>query len=151
MQGLKRKIVYVSLYELVAVIFTSFALAVLANHDISYASVAAVAASIIAIVWNLIYNTAFEYWEARQIKRGRSVLRRVAHAIGFEIGLVLTLVPLFAWWLDVSLWHAFVLDLGMIVFFLVYTLSSIWFSIVCSVFLLLPPLRPDGKVAKGAG
>ena len=121
MQGLKRKIVYVSLYELVAVIFTSFALAVLANLDISYASVAAVAASIIAIVWNLIYNTAFEYWEARQIKRGRSVLRRVAHAIGFEIGLVLTLVPLFAWWLDVSLWHAFVLDLGMIVFFLVYT------------------------------
>ena len=121
MQGFKRKIVYVSLYELIAVIFTSFALAVLANHDVSYASVAAVAASVIAIVWNLIYNTAFEHWESRQVKRGRSVLRRVAHAIGFEIGLVLTLVPLFAWWLDVSLWHAFVLDLGMIVFFLVYT------------------------------
>lgn len=121
MQGFKRKIVYVSLYELIAVIFTSFALAVLANHDVSYASVAAVAASVIAIVWNLVYNTAFEYWESRQTKRGRSVLRRMAHAIGFEVGLVLTLVPLFAWWLDVSLWHAFVLDLGMIVFFLVYT------------------------------
>ena len=47
--------------------------------------------------------------------------RRVAHALGFEAGLVVMLVPLFAWWLGVSLWQAFVLDLGLIVFFLVYT------------------------------
>ena len=31
------------------------------------------------------------------------------------------LVPLFAWWLDISLWNAFVLDLGLIVFFMIYT------------------------------
>jgi uncharacterized membrane protein len=86
-----------------------------------HASVAAIAASAIAVVWNLVYNTLFERWEASQAKRGRSLLRRVVHAIGFEGGLVVTLVPLFAWWLDISLWQAFVLDLGLIVFFLVYT------------------------------
>ena len=54
------------------------------------------------------------------------IARRVAHAIGFEGGLVFTLVPLFAWWFGVSLWHAFVMDLGLIVFFLGYTFVFNW-------------------------
>jgi len=31
------------------------------------------------------------------------------------------LVPLFAWWLGISLWEAFVLDLGLVLFFMFYT------------------------------
>jgi uncharacterized membrane protein len=31
-------------------------------------------------------------------------------------GLVFTLVPLFAWWFDISLWEALLMDLGLIVF-----------------------------------
>lgn len=121
MQGIKRKVVYVSLYELIAVAITSFGLATLAGQALGHASVAAVASSAIAVLWNLVYNTLFERWESRQAVRGRSVLRRTAHAIGFELGLVVMLVPLFAWWLQVSLWQAFVLDLGLIAFFLFYT------------------------------
>ena len=74
-----------------------------------------------AVVWNFIYNSLFEAWEARQATRGRSVARRAAHAIGFEGGLVAVLVPLFAWWLNISLWEALVLDLGLVVFFMIYT------------------------------
>ncbi len=58
--------------------------------------------------------------------RGRSLAQRAAHAIGFEGGLVVTLVPFFAWWLDISLWQAFVLDLGLLLFFLVYTFVFNW-------------------------
>ncbi|MCW5669215.1 MAG: PACE efflux transporter [Hydrogenophaga sp.] len=121
MQGIKRKVVYITLYEVIAITMSTAGLALLSGAQMGHASVAAVAASAIAVVWNLVYNTLFERWEARQARRGRSVWRRVAHAIGFEAGLVITLVPLFAWWLDISLWQAFVLDLGLIVFFLVYT------------------------------
>lgn len=121
MQGIKRKIVYVTLYELIAIACSSAGLALLAGSSLGHASVAAVAASVIAVVWNLVFNTLFERWESRQARRGRSLGRRVAHAIGFEGGLVFTLVPLFAWWLQISLWDAFVLDLGLIVFFLIYT------------------------------
>lgn len=121
MQGIKRKIVYITLYEIIAIAMSTTGLALLSGADMGHASVAAIVASAIAVVWNLVYNTLFERWEARQAQRGRSLLRRVAHAIGFEGGLVVTLVPLFAWWLDISLWQAFVLDLGLIVFFLVYT------------------------------
>lgn len=121
MQGIKRKVIYITLYEVIAIAMSTAGLALLSGADMGHASVAAVAASAIAVVWNLVFNTLFERWEARQAKKGRSLLRRVAHAVGFEGGLVVTLVPLFAWWLDISLWQAFVLDLGLIVFFLVYT------------------------------
>lgn len=121
MQGIKRKVVYITLYEIIAITMSTLGLALLSGAEMGHASVAAIAASAIAVVWNLVYNTLFERWEARQAKRGRSLLRRAVHAIGFEGGLVVTLVPLFAWWLEISLWQAFVLDLGLIVFFLVYT------------------------------
>ncbi len=121
MQGIKRKLVYVSFYELIAIAVTSIGLSAFSDHGVTHASVAAVVSSAIAVGWNLLYNTLFEAWERRQTRRGRSLARRVAHAIGFEGGLVLMLVPYFAWWLDLSLWEAFVLDLGLIAFFLVYT------------------------------
>ena len=121
MQGIRRKIVYVTLYELIAVVITSTGLAAGSSSSLQHASVVAVASSAIAVLWNLIYNTAFERWEARQTVRGRSFKRRAAHAIGFELGFIITLVPLFAWWLDIGWAHALVLDLGLSLFFLVYT------------------------------
>jgi uncharacterized membrane protein len=126
MQGIKRKVVYVTLYELIAIAVSSVLIAFAAGHSMGHAGVAAVAASAIAVVWNLVFNTLFERWESRQVERGRSIKRRVLHAIGFEGGLLVALVPLFAWWLNVSLWEAFVLDLGLLLFFLVYTFVFNW-------------------------
>src|SRR5450830_1368710 len=96
LQGWRRRVLFVSLYEA------------------------------IAIVWNLVFNALFERWEARQTVRGRGFARRAAHAIGFEGGLLLYFVPLFAWWFDVSLWQSFVMDLGLLVFFLIYTFVFNW-------------------------
>lgn len=126
MQGPLRKVVYVTLFELIAIGCTTAGLTLLSSHDAGHASIAAVASSTIAVVWNLVYNTLFEAWEARQVTRGRSVARRVAHALGFETGMLLMLVPLFAWWLEISLWHALVLDFGLVLFFLAYTFAFGW-------------------------
>ena len=126
LQGIKRRVIYVSLYELIAIAAATAGLALLSGQGAGHSSVVAAAASVIAVVWNLVFNWAFERWESRQPVRGRSVGRRVAHAIGFEGGLVFTLVPLFAWWFGISLWHAFVMDLGLIVFFLCYTFVFNW-------------------------
>lgn len=126
LQGARRRLIYVALYELIAIAAATAGLALLTGQGAGHSGVVAVAASAIAIVWNIVFNWAFERWEARQPVRGRSVGRRVAHAIGFEGGLVFTLVPLFAWWFGVSLWQAFVMDLGLIVFFLCYTFVFNW-------------------------
>lgn len=121
MQGLKRKLVYATLFELIAIGLTTSLLMLGAGHAAGHAGVAAVASSTIAFLWNLVFNHAFEAWEARQPTRGRNWRRRAAHALGFEGGLVLMLVPLFAWWLQISLWQALLLDLGLLLFFMVYT------------------------------
>ena len=121
MQGLKRKIVYVSLFEFFAVGLTTTTLMTLAGSDGGHSVVAAIASSTIAVIWNFIFNTLFEAWEARQSVKGRSVARRICHAVGFEGGLVAFLVPMFAWWLGISLWEAFIVDLWSVVFFLIYT------------------------------
>ena len=126
MQGLKRKIVYVSLYEIIAIVCSTWGLAAMSGHGLADSGGVAVAASCIAIVWNLIFNTLFEAWEARQRVRGRSVARRVAHAIGFEGGLIAALVPLMAWWFGISLLQALLLDLGLVLFFLIYTFVFSW-------------------------
>lgn len=126
LQGIRRRIVYVTIYELIAITVSGLGLALASARGMEQAFVAAVLASITAITWNYLFNTAFERWEARQGTPGRSIARRAAHAIAFEAGLMFFLVPLFAWQLQVSLWQAFVMNFGLMLFFLVYTFVFTW-------------------------
>lgn len=126
LQGAHRKVVYVGLYELIAIAVASTGLAMGSGASLQYAGVIAAACAAIAVLWNLLYNSLFERWEARQTVRGRSFKRRVAHAVGFELGFLVMLVPLFAWWFGISLWHALVLDIGLALFFLLYTFAFNW-------------------------
>jgi len=123
MQGLRRRLVYVALYEGIAIALTSVGIATMSGQGASKSTALAVISSGIAVVWNMSFNYGFEAWEARQPERYRSTLRRIAHAIGFEGGLTIVLVPLFAWWLDVSWWEALVLDAALLLFFLMYTFA----------------------------
>jgi uncharacterized membrane protein len=126
MQGLKRKFVYDTLYEAIAIAVCSVALALWSGQGLWRAGALSAAASAVAVIWNLVFNTVFEAWESRQPVRGRGLARRVAHALGFEGGLVLFLVPLIAWWLQVGLWQALMMDLALLLFFLVYTFAFNW-------------------------
>lgn len=126
MSPIKRRIVFVSLYELIAILSMTTGFLLFSTQSLGHAGLASVIVSVIAITWNLIYNTMFETWEAWRGKEGRSILRRVAHALGFEGGLIVLTVPFFAWWLSVSLVTAFILNLGVMVFFLVYSFLFTW-------------------------
>jgi len=126
MQGIQRKIVYVTLYEGVAILCASVGLALLSGQGAGTSTALATVCSVIAVVWNLVFNTLFEAWEKRQPVRGRSVMRRIAHALGFEGGLAAILVPLFAWWLNIGLYEALLFDAALLLFFLVYTFVFNW-------------------------
>ena len=97
-----------------------------AGQIVRRAGVMAVVASTLTIVWNVTFNHLFERWEARQTVKGRSVRRRAVHAMGFEGGLALMLIPLMAWWFEVSLWQATWMEAGLLLFFLVYTYAFNW-------------------------
>lgn len=126
LQGPLRRVVYVGLYEMIAIAVATAGLAALTGQGAAHSSAVAVASSVIAIIWNVVWNHLFERWEARQAVRGRGVGRRIAHALGMEGGLVFMLVPLFAWWFKVSLWEALVMDIGLLLFFLCYTFVFNW-------------------------
>lgn len=126
LQGPWRRVVYVTLFELFAIAATSYGLSALTGESAAHSSIVAVITSAIAVAWNVVWNGLFERWEARQARRGRGFARRAAHALGMEGGLVVMLVPLFAWWFKVSLWQAFLMDLGLLLFFLVYTFAFNW-------------------------
>ena len=125
LQGALRRVLYVGLYEALAIAVVTVAF-VAGDRSLGSASGVAVGSSLIAVLWNLVFNAAFERWESRQRVRGRSRARRLAHAIGFEGGLALWLVPFMAWWLEVGLWQALLLDLGLLLFFLAYTFVFTW-------------------------
>jgi uncharacterized membrane protein len=121
MQGIKRRIVFLTLYEGIAVALSSVGLALITGAGPAQAGTMSLIASAIALTWNLVYNMGFEAAETRFGIKGRSLVTRVVHALGFEFGLVVMLVPVFAWMLGVTLLEAFILDLGLMIFFLVYT------------------------------
>lgn len=126
MQGIKRRVVYVGLYELVAIILSAILLKMISSANAADSIGLAVAASAIAILWNFAFNHGFELWEKHRKQQGRSLGIRVLHAVGFESGLVIFLVPVLAWWLDISLIEAFIVDLGLLAFFLFYTFAFNW-------------------------
>jgi len=126
MQGLKRRIVYVSSYEIIGMVISSVGLALLAGDSVEHTGPLSVMITTIAVTWNFIYNILHEKWEARQENKSRTVKRRIAHAIGFQITLVMFLIPLIAWWMDISLVAAFWLDVAFIIIIPIYTFIFNW-------------------------
>lgn len=126
MQGLKRRIVYVSSYEVIGMIISSVGLALLAGDSVEHTGPLSVMITTIAVTWNFIYNILYEKWEARQDSKSRTIKRRIVHAIGFQITLVIFLIPLIAWWMDISLVAAFWLDVAFIIIIPIYTFIFNW-------------------------
>ena len=126
LQGWPRRILFVLSFEVMAISCSSVGLSLLSQQSMSHASVMGLACSAIAVAWNWLFNLAFESWEAKQSSRHRTVWRRMAHAIGFEIPLLVSFVLLFAWWFDIGYGQAFIMDLALFAFFLVFTFLYTW-------------------------
>lgn len=120
-----RRVTYAVVFEALAIVFTTLILAVLGNSAGPSLAVAVVS-STVALVWNMVFNTLFEKWEKRSGITGRPLWVRVLHMTLFEVGLVVFLVPAVALILQVSLWEAFLYELTLIVFFLVYAFVYAW-------------------------
>jgi uncharacterized membrane protein len=114
------------LYEAFAIAFVGPVLSVAFDKPPTSTLGLAFVLSTIALSWNYVFNALFERWEARQAVRGRSFARRLAHGSGFEGGLVILLVPVMAWWLEISFFEAFLANLGLLAFFFVYAIAFTW-------------------------
>ncbi|MBY5921584.1 PACE efflux transporter [Ferrimonas balearica] len=85
----------------------------------------AVALSLAAVVWNYIYNLMFDrVFGVNRLGRGWGL--RVGHGMGFEAGLLAVTIPVLMWSLDLSFIDALILDIGFVVFFLIYAIIYNW-------------------------
>lgn len=87
-------------------------------HDIG---VVGVVSATLAMAWNYIYNLIFDTVLERT--RGttlKTVRLRVVHAVLFELGLLIVLMPFIAWYLGISLLHAFIMDISFALFYMIY-------------------------------
>ena len=121
-----RKILYAISFETLGVAVATIGLRLMSEASTASTLTLSILTASIALTWSFAFNSIFEAWEARQITRGRSLKRRSAHALLFEGGLVVLLVPIMAWWLGVTLWQALIFEAGLIVLFIAYTYIFTW-------------------------
>jgi uncharacterized membrane protein len=81
----------------------------------------------IATAWNYLYNLGFDHAMVK-LRGGteKTPLLRVAHAILFEFGLLIVLLPFIAWYLGISIRHALMMDISFALFYVVYAFVFNW-------------------------
>lgn len=107
-------------FEVIAIAITTPLSAWILGRSIFQMGTVAIVLSTLAMLLNLFYNMIFDhYWPL--IKGPRPTKIRVMHAIGFELSFVIIGLPILAFLLNMSLWNAFLLEIGFFAFFLFYT------------------------------
>lgn len=114
------RIVHAVLFEGIALCLCAPVMSYVMGKSLFDTGVLTIALATCAMLWNMLYNAMFERVE-KKFGFKRTVPVRIGHAVGFEGGLVLVVVLLAAWWLSISYWDAFLLEMGLIAFFLPYT------------------------------
>jgi uncharacterized membrane protein len=77
--------------------------------------------ALVATGWNYLYNLGFDRGMQRVVGHTRkSLALRVAHAVLFEAGLLMILLPPIAWYLGIGLIDAFFMDLAIAAFYVAY-------------------------------
>ncbi|MGR5120460.1 PACE efflux transporter [Vibrio astriarenae] len=117
--GTIERIFHAVLFEVLAVSLSICGLAFFTDHKVTSLSVTMIVIATIAMIWNLIFNYVFDRY-ATGDREKRSVRLRVLHVVLFEIGLLLFTIPAMAWILDLSLWEAFIMDVGVTIFITIY-------------------------------
>ncbi len=114
-------------FEAIALLIATPAGALIFDQDMEDMGVITVGSATIAMVFNYLYNWLFDVAMVRF--RGtaqKTVTIRVFHAIFFEAGLLFVLTPFIAFYLEVSLWNALVMDIALAGFYLVYAFCFNW-------------------------
>ena len=86
-----------------------------------------VVSATVATAWNYLYNLSFDH--ILQRLRGTTLKTtpiRVAHAVLFELGLLIVLMPFNAWYLGIGIIHALIMDVSFALFYVVYAFVFNW-------------------------
>lgn len=124
-KSFRDRIFHAVIFEVMANVIIALSLAWLMNVSVLQSGSLSVISALTATVWNFMFNRLFDALQKKH-QFQRTFLVRAIHAVGFETGLIITLIPVAMLMLDLTITEAFFVEIGLVLFFLPYTLLFNW-------------------------
>ena len=121
----KERIFHSILFEVVALILMMVFAFLFIEGSMAAITGLAVGLSVMAMAWNYIFNIGFDKAFGND-RINRSFKLRLFHGFTFEIGMLIVTLPLIMWVLNLSFLTALLMDIGFVLFFLVYAIVFNW-------------------------
>lgn len=112
-------------YEFIGIVTSAPIISFISGKPMVESGVLAVVVSLIAMLWNYLFNYLFDKLQNKYHFR-KNLLVRIVHGIGFEVGLILLTAPCIALLFKMGVIDAFLLELGMLLYFFPYTIVFNW-------------------------
>lgn len=143
MRATKDRIRHAISFEVIALLIVTPAGALAFDKPMHDIGVVSIVSATLATLWNYIYNLLFDHAMLRIAGHLRKTLfLRILHALLFEGGLLIVLLPFIAWYLGIGLLEAFYLDVSFALFYLVYAFVFNW---LYDLIFPVPASRASGK------
>lgn len=124
-KSFRERIFHAVIFEVTANVIIALSLAWWMNVSVLQSGSLSVISALTATVWNFVFNRLFDALQ-KEHQFQRTFLVRAIHAVGFETGLIITLIPVAMYVLNLTLTEAFFVEIGLVLFFLPYTLLFNW-------------------------
>ncbi|EML5380924.1 PACE efflux transporter [Enterobacter bugandensis] len=124
-KSFKERIFHAVIFEVTANVIIALSLAWLMNVSVLQSGSLSVISALTATVWNFIFNKLFDSLQKKH-QFQRTFLVRAIHAVGFETGLIISLIPVAMFMLNLTIAEAFFVEIGLVMFFLPYTMLFNW-------------------------
>lgn len=124
-KSFKERIFHAVIFEVTANVIIALSLAWLMNVSVLQSGTLSVISALTATVWNFVFNKFFDSLQKKH-QFQRTFLVRAIHAVGFETGLIISLIPVAMFMLNLTIAEAFFVEIGLVLFFLPYTMLFNW-------------------------
>ena len=124
-KSVKERVFHAVIFEVTDNVIIALSLAWLMNVSVLQSGSLSVISALTATVWNFIFNKLFDSLQKKH-QFQRTFLVRAIHAVGFETGLIISLIPVAMVMLNLTVAEAFFIEIGLVLFFLPYTMLFNW-------------------------
>ena len=124
-KSFKERVFHAVIFEVTANVIIALSLAWLMNVSVLQSGSLSVISALAATAWNFVFNKFFDALQKKYAFQ-RTFLVRAIHAVCFETGLIITLIPVAMVMLNLTVIEAFFVEIGLVLFFLPYTMLFNW-------------------------
>jgi uncharacterized membrane protein len=134
--SLKNRLVQAVSYEFFLLLTGGLLVVPMFDLEVHQSLAIAAGLSLFALVWNMIFNHAFD-WYLLNIRKNpeKTFIVRAIHALLFEGGMLVLTLPVIAWSFNLTILEAFMLEIVMVIYIVIYTyVFNYWFDRLHSSF-----------------